>query len=75
VAKGRPDGDVTPFGEVLFPFDAALRDTDSLIGRPVVRVESGPQVEERYTCGAAGAVEVEIRTDDGYVRRFALRRG
>jgi molecular chaperone DnaK (HSP70) len=75
VTGGRPDGDVTPFGDVRFPFDPELRGTDGLATRDVVRA-AGPEVEERYTCGAAGAVEVEIRTlDDGFSRRFALRRG
>jgi molecular chaperone DnaK len=76
VAEGRPDGDVTPFGEILFAFDPALRGANGLGVREVVRVDGGPEIEERYLCGATGAVEVEIRDlEDGYAKRFALRRG
>jgi molecular chaperone DnaK len=74
LSGGRPDGDVTPYGEVLFPFDPALRGANGLGTREVSRIAGdGPEVEERYACTSTGAVEVELTTlDDGYRRRFTL---
>jgi len=74
LSGGRPDGDITPWDEVRFPFDPALRGRD-LTDEPVRRVDGGSEVEERYVCSETGAVEVEVRTlADGYARRFRLAR-
>jgi molecular chaperone DnaK (HSP70) len=75
LTDGTPDGDVSPYPEVLFPFDRELRAADALAGRAVVRLGEGPEVEERYSCDASGAVSIEVVTlDDGYTRSFRLAR-
>ncbi len=75
VVNGRPDGDVTPYDPVLFPFDPALRDRDDLGRQPVGRWKDGPDVEERYVIAPTGAVEVTLTTQPaGFKRTFRLER-
>ncbi len=72
---GAPAGDITPFAEVLFPFDTALcRDDVDMASAPISRMASpGPLVEEQYRVDAHGMVEVRIRNlDAGYERVFRL---
>jgi molecular chaperone DnaK len=75
LVDGRPDGDVTPYDPVLFPFDPALRDRDDLGRQPVGRWGEGPDVEERYVVAPSGAVEVTLTTQPaGFERTFRLER-
>jgi molecular chaperone DnaK (HSP70) len=75
LVNGRPDGDVTPYDPVLFPFDPALRDRDDLGRQPVGRWSDGPDVEERYVVAPGGAVEVTLTTQPaGFKRTFRLER-
>lgn len=75
LVNGRPDGDVTPYDPVLFPFDPALRDRDDLGRQPVGRWSDGPDVEERYVVAPSGAVEVTLTTRPaGFERTFRLER-
>ncbi|CQD20660.1 DnaK family protein [Mycobacterium europaeum] len=75
VVNGRPDGDVTPYDPVLFPFDPALRDREDLERQPVGRWKDGPDVEERYVITPSGAVEVTLTTRPaGFERTFRLER-
>jgi molecular chaperone DnaK len=75
LVDGRPDGDVTPYDPVLFPFDPALRDRDDLGRQPVGRWQDGPDVEERYVIAPGGAVEVTLTTRPaGFRRTFRLER-
>jgi molecular chaperone DnaK (HSP70) len=73
---GVPSGDITPFAEVLFPFDPTLRAPDlDLRAVPVERTgeEAGPLVEERYSILAGGIVELTIRDlDTGFESRHRL---
>ncbi|MGE5695610.1 MAG: Hsp70 family protein [Candidatus Sericytochromatia bacterium] len=72
---GRPDGDVTPYDHVLFPFDPALHDADDLGRRPVARRDDGPAVEERYVVTPGGGVEVTLTARPaGLTRTFRLAR-
>jgi molecular chaperone DnaK len=72
---GRPDGDVTPYEPVFFPFDPDLDDDDDLRRRPVRRSDSGPDVEERYVVTPGGAVEVTLTTRPAHLSRtFRLER-
>lgn len=58
---GVPRGDLQPYGEVIFPFDRALRHPDiDLSAIPVVRTEEGPLIEESYIVDGNGMVTVEI---------------
>jgi molecular chaperone DnaK (HSP70) len=71
---GRPDGDVTPYDPVFFPFDPALDDED-LPQRTVHRRDDGPDVEERYVITDGGAVEVTLTTrPERRSRTFRLER-
>jgi Ethanolamine utilization protein EutJ (predicted chaperonin) len=75
LVNGRPDGDVTPYDPVLFPFDPALYDRDDLGRQPVGRRTDGPDVEERYVVAPSGAVEVTLTTQPGgFMRTFRLER-
>jgi molecular chaperone DnaK (HSP70) len=75
---GVPDGQITPWDEVRFPFRRELRDRDDLAAVPVERLAGeGPLVEERYRCTAAGTFEITLTClEDGWSRRYDLgRRG
>lgn len=74
-ADGQPRGDIVPFAEVIFPFDATLqgRPAETLRNVPVCRQESGNQVEERYVIDPHGIVEVHLRDlHTGYTQKHAL---
>ena len=72
---GRPDGDVTPYDPVFFPFDPELHDEQDLARQPISRSEAGPEVEERYVVTPGGAVEVNLTTrSTGFTRTFRLAR-
>jgi molecular chaperone DnaK len=71
---GRPDGDVTPWDEVLFPFERSLRGR-ALSTADVKRRAGGPEVVETYALGSEGAVSMTLTdTSDGFTRTFTLRR-
>ena len=58
---GVPRGDLQPYGEVIVPFDRALRRDDiDLTTIPVVRTDDGPLIEESYIVDENGLVTVEI---------------
>ena len=58
---GVPRGDLQPYGEVIVPFDRALRQSDiDLSAVPVVRTEDGPLIEESYIVDENGMVTVQI---------------
>jgi molecular chaperone DnaK len=73
---GRPDGNVTPWDGIWFPFDPALRDREDLAALPVSRVEGvGPEIEERYRCTPSGTFEVTLTClEDGYTRDYMIAR-
>ena len=70
---GEPRGELAPYEDVLFPFDASLRDIDDLSSVPVVRTGGGPQMEEHYEADESGLVRVTL-TDlsDGHSRTYIL---
>ena len=58
---GVPRGDLQPYGEVIVPFDRALRHSDiDLSAVPVIRTDDGPLIEESYIVDENGMVTVEI---------------
>jgi molecular chaperone DnaK (HSP70) len=70
---GRPHGDMTMTGDVLFPFDARLGDASDLTRVAVERMDQGPHVEEEYALDENGIVAITIRNlDVGYERVFRL---
>jgi molecular chaperone DnaK (HSP70) len=75
--EGRPSGEITFWDEILFPFDAGLRDQAGLSDLPVIRYDSAPapEVEERYECDSGGSVTVTISNRTaGYERVYRLGR-
>ena len=71
-------GDLRPFDDVLFPFEAELFFSEGRLRDVPVRraTEDGPLIEERYALDAHGIVEVTLRNlDAGYARTFALSHG
>jgi molecular chaperone DnaK len=74
VTDGRPVGDLTPWDEIRFPFDPALRGQGELRGVPVQRMTGeGPEIEERYQCTSLGTFEVTLAViDDGFSRTFRI---
>ncbi|MFI5197781.1 MAG: Hsp70 family protein [Thermoanaerobaculia bacterium] len=74
LAAGRPDGDVTPWDEVFFPFERSLR-SRALSTADVKRRAGGPEIVETYALDGEGAVSVTVTdASDGYARAFTLRR-
>lgn len=73
-AQGEPRGELSPYPDILFPFEAHLRQVDDLSQVPVRRYEcQGPLVRERYEVDGAGVVQVSITdTTDGYTRTYVL---
>jgi molecular chaperone DnaK (HSP70) len=74
---GHPSGDVTVWDEIVFPFDPCLADAGALEGIPVEHTPAASiqQIEERYTCDAAGSVTVTIcNVSAQYCREFRLGR-
>ncbi len=74
--EGVPDGAMTPWDEIRFPFDMALRERADLSAVPVVRFAgAGPWIEERYACTAEGTFSVTLTClDDGWSHRYDLGR-
>jgi molecular chaperone DnaK (HSP70) len=69
--NGQPMGDFTVWDEILFPFDPALSEQNSLAEIPVTLSEPAAiqQVEELYECDAAGAVAVTIHNLTAHYKR------
>ncbi|WP_106848026.1 Hsp70 family protein [Blastococcus sp. Marseille-P5729] len=59
-ADGQPRGELTPYGEVIFPFDPALQQTAELASLTVARREGGPRIRETYRVDEQGLVSATI---------------
>ncbi len=73
----QPSGDITVWDEILFPFDPALADSHAVEKVPVEHSwpASHQEIEEHYSCDAAGVVTVAIRNlTSHYGREFRLGR-
>jgi molecular chaperone DnaK (HSP70) len=67
---GRPRGDMTVSGDILFPFDPRLGDAD-LHAVPVERIgQRGPRIEEEYALDENGIVAITIKNLDAGVERM-----
>mgnify|MGYP005847535199 CR=1 FL=1 len=74
---GRPDGDITIWDEILFPFDPSLRDHPQLSGVGIGHCERvlSQEIEETYACDAGGSVTVTIANlTSGYGLSYRLGR-
>jgi molecular chaperone DnaK len=75
--NGRPEGDITFWDDIRFPFDPSLRSNEAVNHAPVVYVGPGSlhEVEESYSCDSSGVVKVTISSlGDGYSRQYRLGR-
>jgi hypothetical protein len=73
----QPTGDIAVWDEIRFPFDPELAETAALGDIPVHQsARAGTQeIEEFYTCNAAGVVTVTIRNlTSSYEREYRLGR-
>ncbi len=72
---GHPQGDITPWDEILFPFDPTLQSDNELKQAHITRLSNhGAVVEEVYTCDHNGIINVEIKdAANGFSRRYRLR--
>jgi len=69
---GNPLGDLTPFAELYFPFDPALREVE-LAGLPIEHRSGLPLIEERYQVDDHGIVSVCITDlESGWSREQRL---
>jgi molecular chaperone DnaK (HSP70) len=75
VDGGAPVGDVATSGEILFPFDPALRNRSDLREISAHRLDrEGPLVREEYHLDPQGIVSVRIRDlENGYERAWRLK--
>lgn len=72
---GRPEGEITVWEDIRFPFDPALRAVKDLDGLPVLRLDRAvvAQAEEDYQCDARGILEVTISSpEDHFSRQYRL---
>jgi hypothetical protein len=70
--SGVPLGDITAYGDVLFPFDRGVRDRRDLTGVPVRRMShEGPLIQEEYAITPHGIVRVTITDlESGFARAY-----
>jgi hypothetical protein len=70
---GQPAGDLTPWGDLYFPYDPALADRDDLDRMPAARCNGleAEEIFETYEYGADGGVTISIENRTrGYRRRY-----
>jgi actin-like ATPase involved in cell morphogenesis len=74
---GAPNGEVTFWDEIRFPFDPALERVADLSTVPVEHSSTAmhQQVEEHYECDSGGSIRVTIaNVGEGYDRSYQLGR-
>lgn len=72
---GQPTGEITNWGQILFPFDPHLQQHSDLTSLPVCRFagQEGLSIREEYTCDASGNLRVKITAQPaGYSREFSI---
>jgi molecular chaperone DnaK (HSP70) len=73
IQAGRPEGNLSLWDDLRFPFDKQLRDTPDLSGIAVERGGEQPEVEEVIRAFPGGEVEVELRViEDGFSRKAKI---
>jgi molecular chaperone HscA len=72
---GQPQGDIAPWGEIVFPFDPTLQSDDGIKETAITRGQQyGNLIEERYSCDSNGIIEVEIAdVTNRFNRRYQLK--
>jgi molecular chaperone DnaK (HSP70) len=77
-ASRQPTGEVTPWENVLFPYDPTLMDSDDLSLHAERRAEGvlGQEIVETYEYSPTGMIRVRIQNRTaGYEREYVLGRG
>lgn len=71
----QPQGDISTWDEIHFPFDPTLRQEDEISKLPITRIDgSGILIEETYSCDENGIIEVEIADlMRNFSRRYIVR--
>ena len=75
--EGAPDGEVTIWDRVCFPFDPSLTSRHNLDSEQVLHSSTAPRqsIEELYQCDSSGSIAVKISNlTAGYSRTFRLGR-
>jgi molecular chaperone DnaK len=73
ILAGQPQGNLSLWDDMRFPFDKRLRDTEDLSGVAVERGGEQPEVEEVIRAFPGGDVEVELRVlEDGFSRKATI---
>lgn len=73
IQAGKPEGNLSLWDDLRFPFDKSLRDSEDLSGVPVERGGEQPEVEEVIRAFPSGQVEVELRVlEDGFSRKAKI---
>jgi molecular chaperone DnaK (HSP70) len=74
-ADGQPHGDLTPWCDILFPYDPALAERNDLAVVPPEQRLKGPgeEIVERYRYDRDGSISIAIENRTrGYSRRYVL---
>jgi molecular chaperone DnaK len=74
-ADGQPAGDLTPWGEIFFPYDPSLADRGELATLPVERRDhlQSEEIVETYRYFPDGTIRVQIENRTrGYRRDYVL---
>jgi molecular chaperone DnaK (HSP70) len=74
-ADGQPHGDLTPWCDILFPYDPALAERGDLAHVPPEQrlPDPGEEIVERYRYGKDGSISIAIENRTrGYSRRYVL---
>jgi molecular chaperone DnaK (HSP70) len=75
ISSDRPAGDITPWDDILFPFEPETRKNGSETAVRTTTQATTPLIEEVYACDENGIIQVTIRNvTAGYDRVYALRR-
>jgi len=73
--SGRPEGVITVWDEIHFPFDPALAQSNNLDKIPIQRTWQNQRIGERFHCGPGGQLAVTIANLDAhYERTYRLGR-
>jgi hypothetical protein len=73
---GEPSGDVTPWGDVFFPYDPSLAEAADLSRLAATPARAADEIVEEYGYARDGTISVCIEnTSHGYRRSYVLQRG
>ena len=68
-------GEISNWGQILFPFDPQLQGRSDLAALPVTSLDrpDGIRIHEQYICDSSGSLRVRISAEpSGYAREFSI---